>query len=62
MVRRTRSERVAARKGISLKDALLAPTAKRLYKAAFEKLWAWVGWDPPARGASMRAYGALLAE
>ena len=62
IARRTRSERVAARKGISLKDAPLAPTTRRLYKAAFAKFWTWVGCAPPVRVASVRAYDALLSE
>ena len=59
--RRTQSERAAARKGIRLRDGVLAPITRRLYAEAFVKLWQWAGVAPPGEVSSVAAYDRLLA-
>ena len=62
IARRTRSERMRARKGISLRDSALAPLTRRLYREAFLLFWLWVGRSPPDHCLDALAYDALLAE
>ena len=59
--RRTQSERRLARLGHALRDALLAPTSRRLYAEAFQRLWVWAGCPPPADVESAAAYDRFLA-
>ena len=60
-IRRTQSERAAARRGIQLRDGVLAPSTRRLYYEAFVRLWSWVGVSPPDHVESVSAYDRLLA-
>ena len=60
--RRTQLERYLARRGFNLRSVGLSSTTRRLYREAFEKLWAWVGRPPPIEVLSIRAYDSLVAE
>ena len=58
--RRTRSQRALARKGISLRAAVLLPRTVQTYQTAFAKMWNWIGRSPPISVHSTRTYDALL--
>ena len=60
--KRTTPERVAARAGLSLRDGVLAPKTRKLYRVAFLRFWTWVGRRPPDVVNSVAAYDQLLAE
>lgn len=60
--KRTRSERVKARKGIAVKSAILNPRTLLAYQTAFAELWSGVGPPRPATVASVEAYDAFLSE
>ena len=59
--RRTSAERRAARKGISLRDGVIARKTKSLYAAAFVHLWAWACRPPPDVVVSVSAYDCFLS-
>ena len=61
-VRRTASERRLARKGITLRDGVLKPKTRQLYRAAFLRLWGWIDCPPPERVTNVPAYDRVLAE
>ena len=44
--RRIQLERFIARRGFDLRRGVISKLTKRLYREAFEKLWAWVGATP----------------
>ena len=59
--RRTKSQRALARKGVSLRAAVLLPRTVQAYQTAFAKMWNWIGRSPPISVHSTRTYDALLA-
>ena len=59
--RRTRSQRALARKGVSLRAAVLLPRTVQAYQTAFATMWNWIGRSPPISVHSTRTYDALLA-
>ena len=61
-VMRTASERRLARKGITLRDGVLKPKTRQLYRAAFLRLWGWIDCPPPERVTNVPAYDRVLAE
>ena len=59
--RRASAEHRAARQGIRLRDGVIRPTTRRLYKEAFIRLWAWARRPPPDEVSNVAAYDRFLS-
>ena len=59
--KRTSAERRAARKGLRLRDGVILPKTRALYRDAFIRLWAWARRAPPDEVSNIPAYDRFLS-